>query len=71
MASHIYIRVGRYDDAVRSNQRAIAADDAYAEEHGAPEFYAMAYMPHNRHMLWAAASLDAHGNILIATGARA
>ncbi|HVR28467.1 MAG TPA: hypothetical protein VMS86_02940, partial [Thermoanaerobaculia bacterium] len=58
MASHIYIRVGRYDDAVRSNQRAIAADDAYAAEHGAPEFYAAAYMPHNHHMLWAAATLD-------------
>ena len=58
MASHIYIRVGRYDDAVRSNRRAIAADEAYKAEHGAPEFYAAVYMPHNRHMLWASASLD-------------
>jgi tetratricopeptide (TPR) repeat protein len=65
MASHIYIRVGRYDDAVRSNQRAIAADEAYRAEHGAPEFYAAMYMPHNRHMLWASASLD--GRSAIAT----
>jgi tetratricopeptide (TPR) repeat protein len=65
MASHIYLRVGRYDDAVRSNQRAIAADDAYATEHGAPELYAAVYMPHNRHMLWAAASLDGRSKLAL------
>jgi len=67
MASHIYIRVGRYDDAVRSNQRAIAADDAYAGEHGAPEFYAAAYMPHNHHMLWAAATLNGQSAMALET----
>jgi tetratricopeptide (TPR) repeat protein len=67
MASHIYLRVGRYDDAVKSNQRAIAADDAYAKEHGAPDFYAAVYMPHNRHMLWAAASLDGRSALAMDT----
>ncbi len=67
MASHIYLRVGRYDDAVRSNQRAIAADEAYRAEHGAPEFYAAMYMPHNRHMLWAAASLDGRSEVAMET----
>jgi tetratricopeptide (TPR) repeat protein len=67
MASHIYLRVGRYDDAVRSNQRAIAADEAYASEHGAPPFYAAVYMTHNRHMLWAAAALDGRSALAMET----
>jgi tetratricopeptide (TPR) repeat protein len=70
MASHIYIRVGRYDDAVRSNQRAIAADDAYAAEHGAPGFYSAVYMPHNHHMLWAAATLDGRSATALETARR-
>jgi tetratricopeptide (TPR) repeat protein len=70
MASHIYIRVGRYDDAVRSNERAIAADDAYAEEHGAPELYAALYMPHNHHMLWASATLDGRSKQALETADR-
>ena len=70
MASHIYIRVGRYDDAVRSNQRAIEADDAYAAEHGAPGFYSAVYMPHNHHMLWAAATLDGRSATALETARR-
>jgi tetratricopeptide (TPR) repeat protein len=70
MASHIYIRVGRYDDAIRSNQRAIASDDAYAAEHGAPEFYSALYMPHNVHMLWAAAALDGRKAMAMETAKR-
>src|SRR5687768_8519574 len=29
MPSHIYLRVGRYEDAINANQRAIAADERY------------------------------------------
>jgi tetratricopeptide (TPR) repeat protein len=53
MASHIYMRVGRYDDAARVNQRAIEDDDAYAAEHEVPGDY-LPYMLHNHHMRWAA-----------------
>ncbi len=58
MASHIYIRVGRYDDAVDVNLRAAAIDDEYLahENHGGD--YNVGYIPHNRHMAWAAATLD-------------
>lgn len=55
MASHIYIRTGRYHDAVLSNQLGIKADDQYAAICHAQGMYADAYMPHNHHFLWFAA----------------
>ncbi|NJP09871.1 MAG: hypothetical protein HC866_10615 [Leptolyngbyaceae cyanobacterium RU_5_1] len=55
MASHIYIRVGRYHDAVVANQRGIAADDAYVAACHAQGIYPIGYLPHNHHFLWFAA----------------
>ncbi len=57
MPAHIYIRVGRYADAVIANQRAIVADQAYLAQSGTPGLYRMGYVPHNVHFLWAAATL--------------
>jgi tetratricopeptide (TPR) repeat protein len=57
MASHIYIRVGRYADAVRVNERGIAEDQEYARTHQVPAEYE-GYMLHNHHMLWAAACFE-------------
>jgi tetratricopeptide (TPR) repeat protein len=56
MPGHIYIRVGRYEDAVLANEKAIAADDAYIAQCHAQGLYPVAYMPHNHHFLAAAAS---------------
>jgi pimeloyl-ACP methyl ester carboxylesterase/tetratricopeptide (TPR) repeat protein len=58
MASHVYVRVGRYADAIRSNQLAIAADEDYLTQCRAQGLYPMAYYPHNVHFLWYAATLD-------------
>ena len=57
MPSHIYIRVGRYQEAARANEIAIAADDQYVTQCHAQGLYPLTYMPHNRHFLWAAATL--------------
>jgi tetratricopeptide (TPR) repeat protein len=57
MPSHIYIRVGRYQDAVESNLRAIAADEDYITQCRAQGIYPAAYYPHNIHMLWAALAM--------------
>lgn len=46
MPSHIYQRVGRYADAMRSNQLAIAADENYIAQYQAQGLYPMAYYPH-------------------------
>ena len=56
MASHIYQRVGRYADAMKSNQLAIAADEDYITQCRAQGLYPMAYYPHNIHFLWFAAT---------------
>jgi len=48
MPSHIYINVGRYDDAIRVNQRAVELDDVYMAAYGRPTFY-LNYYAHNIH----------------------
>ncbi|MBN9125389.1 MAG: hypothetical protein BGO99_03475 [Nitrosospira sp. 56-18] len=47
MPSHIYQRVGRYMDAIKSNELAIAADEDYIAQCQAQGLYPMAYYPHN------------------------
>ncbi|MFI4894678.1 MAG: hypothetical protein ACIAQ0_14790 [Phycisphaerales bacterium JB058] len=57
MPSHIYVRVGRYEDAMRSNEAAIAADKAYFAVAPPPGFYTM-YYGHNIHFLAYAAMMS-------------
>lgn len=57
MPSHIYIRVGRYQDAVKANQDAIKADEDYISQCFSQGMYPLGYYPHNLHFLWSAASL--------------
>lgn len=54
MPSHIYLRVGRYDDAIAVNERAVAADHRYLDAWKPETMYAMMYHPHNIHMRWSA-----------------
>jgi tetratricopeptide (TPR) repeat protein len=56
MPSHIYQRVGRYADAVRSNEMAITADEDYITQCRAQGLYPMGYYPHNIHFRWFAAT---------------
>jgi tetratricopeptide (TPR) repeat protein len=55
MPSHIYIRTGRYHDAVLANERAIEADSSYITQCHAQGMYPVTYVPHNHHFLSAAA----------------
>jgi tetratricopeptide (TPR) repeat protein len=52
MPSHIYVRVGQYQDAVVSNERAVKADRDYIRHCRALGFYPGVYYPHNMHFLW-------------------
>lgn len=55
MPSHIYMRLGRYDDAYESNRLAIEADEGYLTACRQQGIYPLAYYPHNIHFLtWAA-----------------
>ncbi|VEP12558.1 conserved hypothetical protein [Hyella patelloides LEGE 07179] len=67
MPSHIYIRVGRYHDAAVTNQNAIAVDNEYITQCHAQGVYTLAYVPHNHHFLWFAATME--GNSQLATEA--
>lgn len=57
MPSHIYVRVGRYSDAVDANASAVTADRAYFENAPDPELYAI-YYAHNLHFLCYAAMMS-------------
>ncbi len=65
MPSHIYIRVGRYLDAVKANQAAILADEDYISQCYSQGLYPLGYYPHNIHFLWSAASLLGNSEIAI------
>ncbi len=58
MASHIYLRTGRYFEASRANLRAIAADQRYLERcQPGPGLYIRGYIPHNQHFLFASSMM--------------
>jgi tetratricopeptide (TPR) repeat protein len=54
MPSHVFIRVGRYDDAAAANEKAVKADEDYITQCRAQGIYPAAYYPHNVHFLNAA-----------------
>ena len=58
MAAHIYMRIGDYEAAARSNDLAAKADRAYIESTGASGMYAAYYYSHNLHFLAAAYSMQ-------------
>jgi tetratricopeptide (TPR) repeat protein len=53
MPAHIYMRLGRYQDAAEANRRAIQVDRAYEARSG-PQHSYKGYIAHNFHFLWAA-----------------
>jgi tetratricopeptide (TPR) repeat protein len=58
MPSHIFRRIGRYADASKSNEEAIAADEDYIVQCRAQGVYPLAYYPHNIHFLWDSATME-------------
>src|SRR5437763_2611101 len=47
MPSHIYMRIGRYEEAVDANARAVAVDERYIAAAKPDGLYPMMYYPHN------------------------
>jgi tetratricopeptide (TPR) repeat protein len=65
MPGHIYIRVGRYQDAVEANRHAIHADETYIrDQNPASGMYTAGYYPHNYDFL-------AFASLMIGRGADA
>jgi tetratricopeptide (TPR) repeat protein len=71
MPAHIYQRVGRYADAMKSNQLAIAADEDYITQCRAQGLYPIGYYPHNLHFLWFAATADGQSAVAIEAARKA
>jgi tetratricopeptide (TPR) repeat protein len=71
MPAHIDMRTGRYDEAVRANQRAIEADRLYLAQVDAQGAYRVGYVAHNRHFLWAAAAMDGRSALALAAAREA
>ena len=65
MPSHIFRRVGRYNDASKSNEDAVAADEDYIEQCRAQGVYPLAYYPHNIHFLWDSATMEGRSQVAI------
>lgn len=51
MPAHVYIRTGDYESAVKTNQKAATADEAYIKASGAQGIYPMMYYSHNLHFI--------------------
>ena len=67
MPSHIYWRVGRYEDAAEINRRASESDERFFAWCRAGTFYRAAYYPHNLHFLWAAAAAEGRRDLALMT----
>ena len=71
MPSHIFRRIGRYADASKSNEEAIAADEDYIVQCRAQGVYPLAYYPHNIHFLWDSATMEGRSQTAIAAARKA
>jgi tetratricopeptide (TPR) repeat protein len=67
MPAHIYQRVGRYADVIRSNQMAAQADEEYIAQCRAQGLYPLAYYPHNLHFIWMGASASGRRTLALAS----
>ena len=70
MPAHIYIRVGRYADAIAANEHAVHADEVFIEGQKPQGLYPLAYYPHNHHFLAFAATLAGKSALAIAAAKR-
>ena len=58
MPSHIDVRLGKWQQAIEANQRAIESDRKYVAASGKEQGFYRIYMAHNRHMLAFAAMMQ-------------
>lgn len=65
MASHIFVRVGRYADASDANEQAVLADRRYIRERRPEGIYPMMYFPHNLHFLSVSASMEGRSAVAV------
>ena len=65
MPAHIYMRVGRHADVVKSNQLAVQADEDYIAQCRAQGIYPLGYYPHNIHFIWMGATASGQRQVAL------
>ena len=70
MPSHIFFRLGMYEEASESNREAVKVDEAYIAAQKPTGPYPMMYYPHNIHFLWAAATMEGRSADALAAATR-
>ena len=68
MPSHIYLRLGMWDEAVDHNQSAVAVDEKFIQDRHPTGVYPIGYYPHNWHMMLSALQQLGRGKEAIAAG---
>jgi tetratricopeptide (TPR) repeat protein len=58
MPSHVYIRTGDYEAAVKTNEQAVSVDQAYINATGVQGMYPLMYYSHNLQFIAACASMN-------------
>ena len=58
MPTHIYNRIGRYDESVELNKKAAKADEGYFAATNDRGMYGSMYYVHNLHFVWTAATTE-------------
>jgi tetratricopeptide (TPR) repeat protein len=57
MPTHIYMRLGRWEEAVEHNAMAVHVDQQYLEARHPTGVYPLGYVPHNYHVMWEALNM--------------
>jgi len=68
MPAHIYLRLGRYQDAVDCNILAAKVDRDYIAKNQPEGVYPMLYYPHNVHFLWSALCFEGRSTEALKAG---
>lgn len=65
MPGHIYYRVGRFRDSIRTNVEAVQADEAYIRNADPSPIYRYGYYPHNVHFVLTSAAMAGDGRMAL------
>jgi tetratricopeptide (TPR) repeat protein len=68
MPSHIYLRLGMWEEAVGHNVHAVHADEKFIQDRHPNGVYPIGYYPHNYHMMWSALQQLGRGEETIRAG---
>ena len=65
MPAHIYYRLGRYQDSLKTNQVAVRVDEAYIEKFQPQGVYPLGYYSHNLHFIVVSAQMSGEAAIVL------